>query len=107
MLISHIKNNPNQLPRILHERLPKHTDFTGYGGHDELVELAQPQDFTGYGQDAPLPQYLPVDVAYGNHYDVPHHGHGHAHTQYGPPPQSSLTPYSHITNYINTERKGK
>lgn len=77
-----------------------HTDITSYG-HDELVEFAHPHDFTGFAPEPPIPQYLPVDVGYDNHFADVHEPHAH----YGPPPP--LTPYSHITNYIGTERKGK
>lgn len=76
------------------------TEFTSFG-HDELIEYAQPHDLTaGYAPEPPIP-YLPVDVAYDNHYPVPQ-----AHAQYGPPPLLE-TPHSHITNYISTDRKGK
>lgn len=84
--------NQNQITHI------KNTDFTSFG-HDELVEFAQPHEITGYAPEPPIP-YLPVDVAYENHYpQVPH-------AQYGPP-QFLESPHSHITNYISTERKGK
>lgn len=71
----------------------KHTDFTSFG-HDDLIEFAQPHDIPVFAPEPPLP-YLPVDVAYDNHFPAPHLGHEH----YGPPP--------HITNYISTDRKGK
>ncbi|XP_055313043.1 uncharacterized protein LOC129574699 [Sitodiplosis mosellana] len=74
-----------------------HEDYTSFG-HDELVEYAQPHEITGYAPEPPIP-YLPVDVAYDNHYPVPQ-----AHAQYGPPPLID-TPHSHITNYISTDRK--
>lgn len=76
------------------------TDITSYG-HDELVEFAHPHDFTGYAPEPPIPQYLPLDVGYDNHFADVHEPHAH----YGPPPP--LSPYSHITNYIGTDRKGK
>ncbi|XP_031616422.1 uncharacterized protein LOC116336615 [Contarinia nasturtii] len=74
-----------------------HEDFTSYG-HDELVEYAQPHEITGYAPEPQIP-YLPVDVAYDNHYIPPV-----AHAHYGPPPLLE-TPHSHITNYISTDRK--
>lgn len=90
-------NITNKKPK---SHISKYTDFTSYG-HDELVEFAQPHEITGYAPEHPIP-YLPVDVAYDNHYPVV----PHAHAQYGPPPLLD-SPHSHFPNYISTDRKGK
>lgn len=71
-----------------------HTDFTSFA-HDDLIEYAQPHDIPVFAPEPHIP-YLPVDLAYENHYPAPH---------YGPPLLN--TPHSHITNYISTDRKGK
>lgn len=92
-----IYNNPNHTS----QKKKPNTDYTSFG-HDELVEFAQPHEIAGYAPEPPIP-YLPVDVAYDNHYPVVP---PHAHAQYGPPPLYD-SPHSHITNYISTDRKGK
>lgn len=96
------KTNTNQ-----HKLIKTHTytqlDITSYG-HDELVEFAHPHDFTGFAPEHLPPQYLPSYPVPDLGYDTQHFADVHEpHAHYGPP----LSPYSQLTNYIGTERKGK